>query len=300
MLRVAMAMLLLLGTAFCELQPKKRAGKTAVIVNPKKEPAVAGEIKLKDIEVIGFAVGKVNDAERGIYSNYGAKCFTLSLLGEVSAPLTFVTDGEIEEAETDTGEDLIDSSNEGYAKKTQGTRLSTDKEAVMFELQLKLPSPKAKKFKKLSGYFTVSVADSEKEVDLGIKEFKDGEEGSEYGAVLKVDANTMLSPDASEGGGDAGTEKTLTLRLSLKQQLLKEIKFYDNEGNELTAVQNSVTVTDNDLLYTYTFNELPETGKVVAKVYNELKEYKVEFSLSDTPLFDTSKSRLTSKGLFEE
>ena len=79
------------------------------------------------------------------------------------------------------------------------SRLSRDNAAVIFEVDLSMPSEKVKYLKEVSGTLVYHVSAGAKPFDLGIESFETGTNGDKFGAVIGIG-------DLHHGGGHGGAE----------------------------------------------------------------------------------------------
>jgi hypothetical protein len=217
---------------------------------------------------------RYSDQARGIRPfNYDAG-YTLSIVVEPAKAGLNVTEGRIEKAVTDTGQDILPEKD--WDRKIHWTRLSKDKKAVIFEVNLAKPDENAKGIAELSGVLEYLESTGTREIDLGVMDFKDG-------AVSKVEGFSIKSIESQEWA----QEKTrMWLKVDLPRGAVKSTKFFDENGTEL-KVTSGGTSSSMGRLKRMGFDiegEFPARGRIVIEVLDGLSKHELPFKLTDISL----------------
>jgi hypothetical protein len=240
---------------------------------PAAIPASAGAA-LKSVRVAGVQLVHVADNEHGLRPfNSSEPSLTLAVIAELSGAALAAKDGKITKAVTDAGESILP--NGAFAREIHFPRLSDDKKAIVFDVKLNLPGPKAAGIKEVSGSLRYVVADKTKEVDLGLTEFKKGATGKELGAqIQKIEASAF-----NEG------KQELELRLDVAHEDVQSVEFYDASGKKLDVSSSGYSSSGKVTELTFLMKgKFPAGGKVVARVFDEPKTYDAPFTISDIDL----------------
>lgn len=236
-------------------------------------PAGAG---FKSVQVAGVQWVHAADDERGIAPfSKGKPSFSMALIAELGGSALAVKEGKLLKAVTDSGEDLLP--KEEFEREIHFPRLSEDKTAVTFDLQLALPGPKASGLREVSGTLVYLVADKTIDVDLGIAEFKKGAQGKKHeSSIEKVES------------GDDGAE--ISLKVALGLDAIASIDFYDDKGAKLQSSRQGYSSSGDEAVIEFLVKgTLPKKGKIVAKLYDEPKTYEAPFKITNVDLLGRPK-----------
>jgi hypothetical protein len=227
----------------------------------------------KSLKVGGVRIVRFSESDRGIRPfNYDAG-YTLALVGQLPGAVLEVKGGMLEKAVSLSGDDLLPKRD--WDRKISFPRLSKDKTAVIFEVNVALPGEKTKGFKEISGKLEYVVAGGSKEVDLGFTGFKAGTQGKAYGAAIK---------SIKESKWEKGHE-VLALEVQLASDAVKSTRFLDAQGNPLKVSRQSTMSSGNTMVVGYDIEgKFPEKGTIVMEVFDDLKQFEIPFSLTDISL----------------
>lgn len=227
----------------------------------------------KSLTVGGVRLVQFSDQDRGIRPFNWDAGYTLSIVGEFSGAVLSVTEGRLEKAVADNGEDLLPESE--WEQKIQFPHLSEDKTTAVFEVKLEVPSPKVKGIKELRGVLEYVVGTGSKKIDLGISEFKPGAEGKELGAMIK---------EISESQWEKGAYD-VSLVVELNKDQIRAVVFQGADGKRLESKPAGTSWSgDTTTLMFTTTSKPPEKGRVVIEVYEKFDRYEVPFSLKNLTL----------------
>jgi hypothetical protein len=263
---------------------KPAAANSASSVASAKEAMdvpTSGPVELSMVTVAGVKIMWFNPGDWDVANGQPLAVFrpnyTLVLAGKFAGTVYNATRCRVEEAVTNTGEDLLE-------KKSQDFNLFlyrrdenyVKRKGLVFTAELSLPIPRkqATSIGELSGKVLYTVVGKSKMVNLGLTEFKAGAKGTAFGAEIESINNPNM-----------GDEKNLTLIVSNLPGAFGEFKFYD-EGGATLVVQPSCSMSD-DYSGTFSFNRkegFPAKGRIEIEVYDDVKQFEAPFKLKDIPL----------------
>lgn len=228
--------------------------------------------KFKGVQVGGIRLVRFSDQKRGIRPfNYDAG-YSLSIIAELPGPAISASGGKLTKAIADNGANLLPKKK--WDRRVGFPNLSKDKSTVIFGITLALPPDDVKSIKEISGTLKYITAGSVKKVDLGISDFKVGSKGTQYSATVK-----------SVGKSKWGEGEELKLKLNLKKDAIKEIKFYDEHGTRIKFMSKGSSWGGKISTYSYTLKtKFPAKGKVVVEVYEGQQRHELPFKLENISL----------------
>lgn len=264
-------------------------------VPPKKAPYPRGPTSAEmgsetfegELEIMSLEIGGVRwitgaEKQKGIrpYSMW-ENGYSLSLIAELSGPILSCKDAIAATAITDAGDSLAPEydSRKIHSYIRDGVFIKSENIAV-FNVHLLLPADDVEVLKEVSGTFECIAAGVSSEVDLGITEFRVGAEGTEYGAVI-----TEIKKDDRPWPCEI-----IQLELNIAHESIKSVRFFDETGEELEAIQisgsyHSSRYHSNETKFGFSITgELPTNGQIVLEIYEEVKEYNVPFKLTNISL----------------
>ena len=234
-------------------------------------PAQGGE--LKSLKVMGVRLVREADESREIQPFGNGPSYTLSLLAELPGSVMAMTDEcVLTTASADDGSDLLPESE--FSRKIHFPKLTTDKSAVLFEVELKLPGAAVKGIKEVSGHLQYKVAGPTKELALGFPKLTAGAKAKELSAEI----------ESLKAGGDGDKAQTMELKLEIEPDALKEL--YLVTGKTKTELKQRGYGGGNG---TYTFTYESETGfpaksRLVAEIYDQQQTFDAPFKLENITL----------------
>ncbi|MEM6884092.1 MAG: hypothetical protein AAF571_03615 [Verrucomicrobiota bacterium] len=208
-----------------------------------------------------------NDEVRPFNWNPG---LSVSLTGTFAGSVLEVTDGEITRAESLEGESLLSDSE--FDRDIGFPNLSEDGTTVTFELDLKLPEKSSRGVKLLSGTLEYQTSASTMEIDLGLSSLATGTKSKELGAVIGEYSK-------EEWGGETRYMMTLDLQVPVGQ--IKEVRFFDAGGKQLTKVNPAGYSGFNDAVSMNFSSEapFPDQGNIIVILHDGLQKYQIPFSV---------------------
>lgn len=255
---------------------KKYSGIIKKLKIKKKEitkPLARGG-KFKSLKVGGIKIVRISDWEKNIRAFYSEKGYTLSIVGEFPGAVLKITGGKLKKAIADNGKSLLP--DDEWKRDIKFYTLSKDKTIVNFELEMKLPSPRVKKFKEISGYLEYISASGLKKTDLGISKFKEGTHGKKYGAIIK---------SVKESQWQKGNYN-LELNLDISIDFVKSITFYNKDKITLDTYELSRgSIGDKKSNFTFSYKGIfPDKGSIIIQMYEKAKKYSIPFKLKNLSL----------------
>lgn len=235
------------------------------------QPVETGEFE--SLKVGGIRLVRIVDPERGIRPFNYDQGYSICLIGELPGPILEARDGVVEKALADNGEDLLPESE--WDRRISFPSVSSDGKAVTFEVRLKAPGDDVKGLAEVSGRLECQVPGPSKEVDLGLKKFKKGAKGSEYGALIA---------SIEDAGWEDGTQQ-MSLELGLSRDRMRKITFYDDQNKKLDVSDCGYSSsTDSSTLEFRLEGGFPKSGRIVIDVYEQVEKRVVSFHLTGVTL----------------
>jgi len=238
----------------------------------------------RSLNVGGVRIVQSADATRGITPFYSSASYTLSLIGELPDAVLHVADGTVETAIADTGESLLPSDESRRKIQTNRCRLSRDNAAVIFEVDLSMPSEKVEYLKEVSGTLVYHISAGAEPFDLGIESFETGTNGNKFGAVV---SSVTREEHESE----------ISVTLNLPRAWLESVTFYNTDGEELAVSKHGGRSSASSVTRDYLFKGLfPKTGRIIAEVHSDVKKHEIPFKITNVsvagrPLENTEPSQ---------
>jgi len=216
---------------------------------------------------------RYSDYGRGIMPLGQTDGYTLSLIGELPAPVIKASGGRIEIATTDTGKDLLPEHQ--WGRKIKFPRLAKDKKTVVFDVELLLPDEDVEGLEELSGTLEYLTADASRAVDLGIMDFKVGAKGGKLGTVIRSIEKDPWQKNAA----------MLSLRLNLRPEVLESAEFFAQDGTKLDVSKRGCEAIAGTTTLKFSIKgKLPPKGRIVLNVFEGLKKNEIPFKLTDISL----------------
>jgi hypothetical protein len=240
--------------------------------SPTPIPAAAGAL-FKSVRVAGVQIVHLAEGQRGIRPfNRNEPGLSFSIVAELGGAALSAKEGKVTRAVSDAGENLLP--KDDFDRKIHFPRLSDDKKAIVFELQLGMPGPKVAAIKEISGSIQYVVADKTKEVDLGLGDFKKGSKGKEFGAQID-----KIEPGFQEG------RQELEIKLNLSHDDVESVSFFDASGKKLDVSGTGYSSSGKETSLTFQIKgQFPPTGRIVARVFDDPKTYDAPFTISNVDL----------------
>ena len=235
-------------------------------------PPACGE-PLKNLRVTGVRLITESDSKRDLRPfNYEAG-YTLSLAGEFAGSVLAVIDrSAVDTAVDSNGNSLLPTSQ--WERALHFPRLSKDKTAVIFEVQLKLPEKGVSGLKELSGHLQYSVANGTRQVDLGLPELKEAVKGSEFGAEIKAIKESWKKDGSQE----------IHVKLNLRPESIKSV-WLIVDGNKITLEQSGYSGGNDSFTFTFSAKQnLAIKGRLVLEIFDRVQNFETPFKLENITL----------------
>jgi hypothetical protein len=235
------------------------------------EPAKGGGFK--SLKVGGVRMVRLADMENDTCHFSQDVGYSLSLEGEFPGSVLKIKEAVVEKAIADNGENLLPQRE--WDRKAHFPRLSKDKTKVVFEVRLKLPSEKVTGLKEVSGSLVYIVSGGTKNVDIGLKEFKPGAAGKEFGAKIEAIAESQWQKG----------HQNMSLAVELEPEAVKAVVFRDADGKVLDVSRSGYMASGGTTTYNFTIKgKFPEKGSITVEAYEDLKKHKIEFKIENVSL----------------
>ena len=236
-------------------------------------PSAAGP----GVTVVAARLVKFADVQRGIFPLGQKDGYTLSLMAELPAPAIAVAAGSVEKATTDTGKSLLPP--QPWDRRIKLARLSKDRQAATFEIDLLVPDENARGLAELSGTIEFLTATGTKEVDLGSFDFQTGAKAAQLGAVV-----TLLQVDPF-----GKTPTVLGLTLELPAEVLQSARFFDEAGTDVKLRPYGYTALGRTTTFKFSApGELPKRGRAVLTIHDNIQKNELPFRIAGISLIGQS------------
>lgn len=195
--------------------------------------------------------------------------YTLALVGTLPDKAIGIKSCTITLAQTGSGQDLLP--EEEWDRKVHFPKLGKDGRAVTFELNLNFPARPDDTIELLEGSLVYLVSADSQPVELGISSLAAGAKGTLYGAEIVSIGDSQWSPGKSE----------LQLKVLLPKDKIESVSVQDAAGEDLN-VSESQMWTSEETTFHFTLQEgvFPSDGRIMMRVYDDVKEYEMPFRLS--------------------
>lgn len=222
--------------------------------------------QFKSLKVAKVSLSDVDDDE---YVHFGtSKRYQLTLLGELPGAVLNLTKGELRSATADNGDDLMPESD--WDREINWPQLSSAKNFVMFDVNLKLPAPDVHAIRDVSGVLRYVVGLKTKFLESRLS-FSENSIG-DHGVTI-------------EGIESEGEESVLKLEIEGAGYALKGVSFKDAAGRPLEAREQSWSSSDDKIWYSFVLTgPWPDKGSVVLEMFTDIKEYELPFSIGPVDL----------------
>jgi hypothetical protein len=193
----------------------------------------------------------------------------------MNEPVLKATSGFIEKAMTDTGQSLLPKLLSPHRLARLDLNVAKDYKAILLDATLRVPEDKARGLKEVTGTLECLTAGDTRQVDLGIVDFKPGAKGRELDAVVVSVAPDTWNKDHT----------TMQLGLKTEPQAVKSAKFFTEEGKQLDVTKRGWAESETlPEVYFKIKDKLPERGRIVLEVFQDLENREVSFRISDVTL----------------
>lgn len=227
----------------------------------------------KSLKVGGVRLVKFSDPENDIRPFNYDEGYALALIGEFNGSVLKVTEGRVEKALADSGQNLLP--DREWDRKISFPKLSKDRTRVMFEVKMAVPGEDVRYVKEVSGILEYTVSSGTKELDLGITKFKEGARGKELSAVIK-----SVGEDEWEEG-----KQQLVLEMGADMDSVKSFDFFDKDGNKFEVSRRGYFSSGSSSEITFSImGKLPEEGRIVIVMHDNVKKFKIPFKLENITL----------------
>ena len=241
-------------------------------LGPAAQAAPAEGGGIKGARVLGVKHVYATDDKRGIRPlNSMSTGMTLSVIVELPGAALGVKEGKLLRATGDAGEDLLPKRE--WDRRLSFPQLTEDRTGIVFDVTLKSPAT-SKGLAEVAGSLVYQVGGKTKDVDLGLGAWTAGAKGKEMGAEIE---------DFNEQAFDKTT--VLALKFAAPRETIADVEFFDEAGKKLDAkASGSMSMGRSTTLHYALKGKWPAKGKIVAKVYDDLKSFEAAFSLKDLDL----------------
>ncbi len=235
----------------------------------------ANQLNQKENEVVVCGAKMIWEDGGGVFRF--DKGYSIYMSMKLPVKATAANKGKLTKAVADTGESLLGRS---WTRGISIRNLSEDKRTCGFEVKLQYPEGDIKGIKELSGYIEYTTAGGIKKLDSGLIDFKEGVESEE----CRFSISDIDETHSYEGG----KSEEMQLKMGdIERGIIKETKFYDENGNEIKNVHMSGSMSCNGILSTLSFksrNGFGERGRIVFEVYDKTQKRRANFKVTNISL----------------
>lgn len=222
--------------------------------------------QFKSLKVAKVSLSDIDDDD---YTHFGtSKRYQVTLLGELPGAVLNLTKGELRSAVADNGDDLMPESE--WDREINWPQLSSSKNFVMFDVNLKLPSSHVRAIAEVSGVLRYVVGSQTRMTESRVSFAEDSR--GEHGVTI-------------EGIENQGEESILKLEIEGAGHAVKGVSFKDAAGRPLEAREQSWSSSDDKIWYSFARDGgWPDKGTVVLEMYTDVKEYELPFVIGPVSL----------------
>lgn len=245
--------------------------KTLGLVETVAAPAGAGQ---KAARIVGVQLAREVDDERGMSPfNMWKPGYGVSVLVSFGGAALSVDGAVVERAKTDDGQDLLP--EEESDRTASFPRLLKDNSGVVCEFRLRLPKSGARSLADLGGKVIYQAASKTRQVDLAFAALKAGQKSKLHGAEIKEVKVSSWDKEKTE----------IEIAFALSASQIKEIQILDASGKALEAEKGSSSQSGESCEQTMRVTgKIPEKGKVILILWDDVKKYEVPFTASKATL----------------
>jgi len=246
---------------------------------PEKPPApllslTAGEpIKPVSVKVAGVRMVRYVDEKRGITPFYHQKKgYSLSLVVELPDPNLPLVGGRVHKAVTDTGQNILPQ-RDLYI---YFPRLSNDKKAARFDVELSLPDANATALSEFSGALYALKSTGTRKIDLGLMDFKTGAESKLVDCLIDSIRVKQSNKEYTY----------MRLKANLPRASVKRARFYRRDGTEIEVSRGGWSYAFDRIkkMEFKTKGQFPPKGRIVLEVLDNITKHKIPFKLTNVSL----------------
>lgn len=235
----------------------------------------SGAVSLSNVRIGGVRLITEADSEAGIRPFNYDQGYALSIIADVTGPITKIREAFVTKAVTDTDADLLPENE--WDRKIHFPTLTENKRHLIFDLQLALPDKKAKGIKEISGHLECLIADKTKTANLGFDTFAKDAAGKQYQAQI-----TKLT---QEKNWSDKLVHALEFKVKLSRYMIKSVAFQSPDGRAIEADSGSTMYGDNSTTFEYYRNQpFPPNTQIILDVYQDAKKQKIPFQLKNLTL----------------
>jgi len=221
-----------------------------------------------NVRVAGARLVRYSDMKQGILPLGQTDGYTLSLLADLPEPALKISGGVVEKARTSTGKSLLP--QHAWQRNIRFFKLSSDRKAALFDVELGLPDYDVKSLDELSGQLVYVTGSGGKEIDLGVMTLKAGAKGQALNAVVTSVEEDLYGNNAT----------VLRLKLDTSPESLKSVSLVASGGSRVAAeVVDHITLGKATTFRLAVKGKVPGQARIILTVYEQYKQNTVPFSL---------------------
>ena len=228
----------------------------------------------KKLKVVGVRLITFSCQENKILPFHHSAGYAIAIVGELSRPVTKISDGALNKAVSDNGESLLTDNKQVH--RIIFPELSKDKRYITFKIDLALPTKNVKFIRKISGSLNYMIFGDAKKVDLGIQDIAPGITGRNLSAKIMSIENNPFDEE----------EQILSIKIHAGKDFIRSVNFYDLNGKKLCVsevgyyeYEKKVTTFEYSLK-----GKFPKMGRIEVFKYDNVKYMPIQFELNNISL----------------
>lgn len=227
-----------------------------------------------DVKIGGVRLVFGADKQRKISPIYSSSNeYEICMILELPEPNLTITNIYMEKAVTDTNESILPAKRE----RVPFPKMSSDGQAVYFNLKLNLPDENTKSLAELSGKVEYIKSKGTKKINLGLMDFKKGATSDIEGFSIK---NIYTSSYDKE-------HTRMKLGADIDIGSLKSVKFLNEDGKEIEIKKSGKTSTSEKIIFLeYKIEgKFPRRGQIIFEVLDNVTKHILRFKMKNISLF---------------
>ncbi len=199
--------------------------------------------------------------------------YEMSLVGKLPAQNLHIDDGNLTKALTLSGQDLLPEGK--FNRSLSFLKIADDGISVSFSIKMQVPQENEKGMAEIAGIVKCFKSDGIKTIDLGLMELKKGAVNETEGISIQ-----------KAGKAQWTDQYEIDLKLKILKHILKDIQLFTKDGKQIETSISGGSSSGGYWLHrgVRTKDPLPEKGRIVIELYDNLQEYEIPFNLKNISL----------------
>jgi hypothetical protein len=196
----------------------------------------------------------------------------LSVVSQLPQVGLQVKDGTLTKATTLGGQSVLP--KHAHNRSLSPINVADDGLSVSFDIELELPAENETGFEEIAGTIICFKSGSEKIVDLGVMELKEGSR------------NEAENISIGSAGVFWSNQSKVEFKINMPEHVFKDIRLFTEDGRQIETRLYSSGTSNGMLIHQGISTEepLPEKARVEFILYDNIQEYEIPFSLKNISL----------------